>query len=397
MISALRLLVSEGFRVFFLAAAVFAVLSIAVWLRLLTGGQGAPFAPPPHLWHGHEMIFGYACAVLGGFFLTAAPNWTGGPAAKSAYISAVAAVWLAGRLAVWWSGALPAELTAAIDLAFLPMLGAKLAVLLMRKPQPRNLMLLGLLSIVWLGNLMTHLEWIGAISDGVLPGLRVGLFGVAAMIAVIGGRVTPAFTRNALRRDGAAEDALPVSRRPAEIAGIGSAIALPLTIAAGAPDVAVGAVAMAAGLAQAARLAGWSGGRTLGQPILWSLHLAAGMLALGYLLYGAALLGALDEIAALHVVGIGAVGGMTVAVMSRAILGHTGRALIAPRPVAAAYGLIALAAAARYAGTWADAEAYSAAMTVSGALWILAFGLFLAALGPALIRPRPPRSESAAA
>jgi uncharacterized protein involved in response to NO len=380
-------------RIFFLAAGVYAVLAMGVWEGWLAGqalrgsAPALPFAPPPAHWHAHEMIFGYACAVLGGFFLTAVPSWTGEKSARAAFLTLLAALWLAGRLAVWWSGGLNPALVALLDLAFLPVLGAKIALQLFRRPKPQNLMFLGLIALLWYGNLLVHLDWTGLWPGAAGPGLRTGLMTVAATIAVIGGRVIPAFTRNAMLREGR-ETGLPVSRRPAEGAGIAAAILLPACIGLGLPQPALALVALIAGLAQAARLAGWRGGWTRGQPILWSLHLAFAMLALGYLALAAAWAGWIGEAGALHVTGIGAIGGMTLAMMTRAALGHTGRPLTAARPIAWAYALVAGAALIRVAGAGVAPGWYEWAMLVSGGLWLLAFALFVTVYWPILTGPR---------
>lgn len=391
--SGLRLLFSAGMRIFFLAAGVYALLAMGVWEVWLAAPivQSAPlslpFAPAPALWHAHEMIFGYACAVLGGFFLTAVPSWTGEKSARAAFLTLLAALWLAGRLAVWWSGGLNPLVVALLDLAFLPVLGAKIAAQLIRRPKPQNLMFLGLIALLWIGNLLVHLDWLDLVPGAAPQGLRMGLMTVAAMIAVIGGRVIPAFTRNAMLREGC-EAGLPVYRRPAEGAGIATAILLPACIGLGLPEPVLALVAAIAGSAQAVRLAGWRSGRTRGQPILWSLHLAFAMLALGYLALAAAWSGWISETGALHVIAIGAIGGMTMAMMTRAALGHTGRALVAPRPVAWSYGSIALAAVLRSVGDEAPPDWYERAMLASGGLWLVGFTLFVAVYWPILTGPR---------
>jgi uncharacterized protein involved in response to NO len=387
-------LLTEGFRVFFLAAALYAVFAVVIWEGWL-GVHAAngmvtdtPFAPPPYLWHAHEMIFGYAAAVLGGFFLTAVPNWTGAPAARAGFVTLVAGLWLAGRLAVWFSGALPAGLVAAVDLAFLPVLGAKVALQLIRRPKPQNMMILGLIALVWAGNLLTHLEWMGLSSNGAWQGLRLGLSGVCAMIAVVGGRVTPAFTRNAMTRAGR-ETGLPVSRRPLELTAIAGAIVIGPLWALDAPEPLLGVVALAAGAAQLARVAGWRPGWAARDPMVWSLHLGMAMLGAGWLALGAGWAGLdVPESAALHLLAIGSVGGMTLAVMTRAALGHTGRPLAASRPIAVAYGLLALAATVRFAGPTFAFDLYEPAVLAAGGLWIVAFAIFAAAFWPILTGPR---------
>ncbi|TMV03356.1 NnrS family protein [Ruegeria sediminis] len=387
----------EGFRVFFLSAGLYGVftgLVWGIWLAMQAGGasMGEPsYAMSPAMWHAHEMIFGYSTAALGGFFLTAVPNWTGAPGARAAYISAAAGLWLAGRMAMWFSASLAPWLVAAADLAFVPVLAVKIASQLLRRPKPQNMVFLALLAFIWTANLMTHLEWLGLTGDTLGTGLRAGLLTLCSMIAILGGRITPAFTRNAMKRDGEPEEAWPVSVERLEKTSLILALALPpLILLFGAGPLA-GALALLLGLIQVLRLARWRARWALRQPILIALHLGLGMLALGLILWGMALLGIGSEVGALHVLGIGCVGGMTLAVMSRAALGHSGRALVAPPPMALAYGLMAAAALLR----WVGAEfggIYMAALLATDALWVAAFGLYLVSMWPALVGPRAAKS-----
>lgn len=380
-------LFGEGFRVFFLAAGIFGLIAVLWWgLWLADLVALPPSAAAPSTLHGHEMIFGYAAAAMGGFFLTAVPNWTGAQAAKHLFIASVAGIWCAGRIATALSGHLPPGLVAVIDLGFLPVLGAKLLTQLLKRPKPQNLMFLALIALMEAGEALMQADWLGLGWGDAGRGLRLGLYAACAMIAVLGGRVTPAFTRNAMLRVGQEND-LPVSRRPVEVAGIAGAIGVALAALLALPGPVMGAMALFAGGAQLARLIGWRSRWTLHQPILWALHLGWALLGLGYLLTGLAAFGIGDGFGALHVLGIGAVGGMTLAVMSRASLGHTGRALVAPGPVVLAYALIPAATLARYgANAWPAAHA---PLTLTAAtLWCAAMALFLAALGPALLGPR---------
>jgi len=249
-------------------------------------------------------------------------------------------------------------------------------------------MLLGLLALIWSGNLLVHLEWTGVVADGAARGLRVGLLGVAATIAVIGGRVAPAFTRNAMTCAGV-ETNLPATPAWLAAAGVATAIAVPVLLLLGAPEAVPGALAIACGAAQAARLSGWRGAWTLGQPILWSLHLAFAMLAAGYVTLGLAWLGLGTGITGLHLLGIGAVGGMTLAVMSRASLGHTGRPLVASPPLALAYGLVAAASILRALGSTLLTGWYTLTVLGSGLLWIAGFAIFVAVFWGPLTQPRP--------
>ncbi len=388
------MVLTEGFRFFFLAAGLFAIAAIAAWLAWMAihasnGMVTRPsFANAPHLWHAHEMIFGYSVAVIAGFFLTAVPNWTGAAPAGPAFVAVVGALWLLGRLAVWFSAHLDPLLVALIDLAFLPLLTVKLIADLLRKPKPQNLALLALLSLIFAGNLMVHLEWLGLAQDSAYAGHRLGLLAVAALVAVVGGRVVPAFTGNALRQAG---DESMVPRQVVWVnrLGILSAVALALAIGLNAPDSDAGVLAALAALFNGIRLIGWHGARTLASPILWSLHLGFLMLVLGYAAYAVALLtGLTSEVSALHLIAIGAIGGMTMAVMTRAALGHSGRPLVVAKPIALAYLLIAAAALLRGFGLEAAPGSYYAVMFVSGGLWCAAFGLFLAVYWPILTRPR---------
>lgn len=391
----LKRLFSEGFRIFFLAACLWAVAAVGVWeiwLAVFAAGgvPELPAAQAPHIWHAHEMIFGYGTAVLGGFFLTAVPNWTGGKGAAHGFIGLAFALWLAGRLAMCESASLPPLLVAVVDLSFLPVLAAKIAAQLLVRPKPQQLIFLLTLTLIWTANLFCHLEWLGLIDDGVNPGLRAGLLTLVAMIVILGGRVTPGFTRNAMVAAGR-EKQLPWNPGPLAAMAIAPALALPVAVLIGLPVPVIAALALLAGAAVLLRLAFWRGRWTASRPILWTLHLSYGMAGAGLLAFGLAALNIGTEIAALHLLGIGAVGGMTLSVLSRATLGHSGRPLIAPGPVALAYVLLPLAALARFAGS-ALPEIHVAATLIAGALWLAAFALTIAALWPAWLLPRPPRA-----
>lgn len=378
------------YRAFFLAAGIYAVVTLGFWvIWLAAGGLRDPaFAVAPQNWHAHELIFGYATAAVGGFLLTAVPNWTGGKGVPQLYVGGALALWLLGRVAVWCSAFLPAGAVALADLAFLPLLAGQIALMLIKRPKPQNVAFLVFLTLLWSGNLMVHLEWLGWTEDTLGAGLRVGLLALCLMIAVLGGRVTPAFTRNAMKRAGQPEAAWPRSRKFADLGAIVLLGLSILSLIAGAGAQVTGGLALLSGAAQVVRVGFWRPLWVLDQPILWALHLGMGLLGAGLMLWGAAGLGWGDEVAALHVLGIGAVGGMTLAVMSRAILGHTGRGLTAPGPVALAYGLIALAALLRWLAGTLGGETYMLLTLASGGLWVLAFGLYVLALWPAFTGPR---------
>lgn len=395
MIGIVRRVFSEGYRVCFLAAGLFAVFSGGVWGLWLTlqvsDVSWITLGPsiPPQSWHGHEMIFGYASAAIAGFLLTAVPNWTGARPVGTAFIAAAFLLWLAGRIAIWSAGVLPALAVAVADLAFVPFLAFQVARWLIRRPKPANVLFLGFLALFWLGNLLVHADWAGIAPGAAQQGLRTGLATLCAMISVLGGRVTPAFTRNAMMRDGATDARLPVSHPPLEKTALFLAVALPVVVLSGLPVLLQSAAALSLGMVQILRLAGWRPGWALRQPILIALHLGLAMLAAGLIAWGLAGYGLGSEVAALHLLGIGAVGGMTLAVMSRAALGHSGRALVAPRPVAAGYALLALAAVLRWVGAQPAAAGLSGlAMLAAAGLWTAVFAAFTVSLWPALTGPR---------
>lgn len=383
-------LFTAGFRFYFLAAGAFALFAMVAWLFWLgVHAAGGSFAEPwtavaPQLWHAHEMVYGYTVAVIAGFFLTAVPNWTGSPPARAMFVAGTGFVWVAGRLVIWFSAFLDPVFVALIDLAFVPLLGLKIGGNLLKKTQARNLIFLGLLTLLFVGNLLMHLEWAGLSWGNAMAGVRLGLLTTVAMIAIIGGRVVPGFTRNALNRAGYSGK-MPVLRPVFDRIGIASAVLLAVAAGLDAPSVAIGSLAAIAAVSNGIRFAGWRFQATLREPILWSMHLAFALLVAGYTALATAhLFGNPSEIGALHLLGVGAAGGMTLAIMTRAALGHTGRPLVVSMPIAVAYAAIALAALVRACGPTLLPDHYYAAMFVSGGLWLAAFTLFLAVFLPVL-------------
>lgn len=393
MVSRVQCLLSEGFRVFFLSAGAFGFLVIGIWTLSLAVPNAGIFLPGGQSlqsWHAHEMIFGYGAAALAGFFLTAVPNWTKSAGANPKFITLLAALWGLGRLAMFFSGSFPTLFVAVLDLAFMPVMAANIALQLFRKPKPQNLLFLALLLIIWLGNLRVHLDWAGFSFGDETAGLRVGLLAICAMIAILGGRITPAFTRNAMRAAGV-ERGLPTSTVPLDAVASIVSILLPISILLEATVWIVGTLSLVAGVAQFSRLAGWSGKWTMGKPILWGLHLALTMLAVGYLSYGLAQFGFGSEIGALHILAIGAVGGMTLAVMSRAALGHTGRPLQTPKYMALAFALLPVSALLRWIGG-TGTPMQNGLYLASGVLWCCSMLIFVCYYWPILSRPRPTKS-----
>lgn len=381
-------LFSAGFRPFFLLSALWSALALPVWLSVYTGQAVLPSALAPVVWHVHEMIYGYALATVAGFLLTAIPNWTGRLPVRGAPLAILAGLWLAGRIAVLFSGTLGATTAAFADLAFPLAFAAVVARELIAGRNWKNLPMLVALAFLFSGNLMVHLQILGMASTAEL-GNRLGLATILMLIALVGGRIVPSFTRNWLAK------ARPKGRLPAPIGRFDLA-ALLVTGAGLAAWVIAPAgyatpwFALAAGLAAAARLSRWCGLATLREPLVFILHLGYGWLALGLLLLGFnGLHPLLPSTTALHALTAGAIGTMTLAVMTRATLGHSGQALVAGRGTQAIYALVILAALLRLAAPLAGADAMNLTW-VAGAAWSGAFGLFALVYGSLLLRPRPP-------
>ena len=370
-----------GFRPFFLAAGVAAVALIATWLAVYRGALGLPAYYDVITWHGHEMVFGYAVAVIAGFLLTAVRNWTGVPTPTGGLLALLVALWLAGRLAALLPALLPREWIAAIDLAFLPALALSLSGPLLRRPQPGQVVFLPLLLGLTAANAMVHLQMLGITAVTARPGLYFAVDLIVLIIAVVGGRVLPFFTQRGV---GAAPRRWPAVEWA--VWGTTGAVAL-VDVFALAPAVAI-PICAAGAVAHAVRLAGWYDRRIWGVPLLWVLHLGYGWLAVGFALKAAVAAGLLIPMVGLHALTVGGIGVLTLGMMARVALGHTGRALQASAPMAVAFALINAAAAARALFAAALPAWYAQTILLAGALWLAAFAIFVAEFDAILLRPR---------
>jgi uncharacterized protein involved in response to NO len=375
-----------GFRPFFLAAGLYAVIAVGAWAWILAAGR-APFGElPPHLWHGHEMLFGFIGAAIAGFLLTAVPSWTASRGFAGAPLVLVSVLWLAGRIAFAGAAFLPWPAIAAAELAFLPLLAFLIGRSLVRE-RNRNFPMLVIVAVLWVIDAW-FLRAI-ATADYLQAGLalRTGVGVVLLLVTVIGGRIVPAFTANALRARGIAVEI--TTRMPVETAAIGS-MALAVVVDALAPGQrAAGIVALVAALAQAARLAGWRSLRTLDDPIVWVLHAAYAWLPLGLALKSIHLLAGAPWAAQwLHALTIGVAATMIMAVMTRASLGHTGRPLVVAKSIAVAYALLLGAALVRVFGPAFLPASYLWTVGVAALLWIAAFAVYVVVYTPILTRER---------
>lgn len=379
-----------GFRPFFLGAGLYALLTMLAWIVLqwLDIGPGdLPIAVAAHVGHAHEMIFGYAVAVVAGFFLTAVPSWTGRQPVRGRLLAILFTLWLLARLAFWLSAWLPPVLVALPDLAFLALLSALIAQALLSGWSKRNFVFLPVLAGLFLSAALYHMENTGITGNTTPMSHLLAIDALLVLITVVGGRIVPAFTTNILRRDGVTPLPRPMDKR--DVAAIVLVAALLVADLAAPGSAVTGWIALAGGAAAAIRMIGWRTGRVLSSPILWILHLAYAWLAFGLLLKGVALVSnEIPEILALHALTVGAVGSMTLGVMSRAALGHTGRSLKVTRGTAVSYLLISMAAVTRVLGPIAIPTLYGEAVLLSGLLWSGAFLIFTVTYWPVLTRPR---------
>ena len=373
---------SYGFRPFFLSAALWALLAMALWIATLTGRLELPSAFDPVSWHAHEALFGYLGAVLSGFLLTAVPNWTGRPPLAGRPLAGLLALWVLGRIAIATSEWLTPLSVALIDLSCLVVLVGYLLHEIVAGRNWRNLVVIALIGVFVAGNALFHRE---AAEDAYAAsgyGLRIGLAAAIMMISVIGGRIVPAFTRNWLAARGS--EALPTT--------LGRLDGLALTLLALAVWVAIpnapetGYLLLASGIAQAARLTRWRGPDTGREPLLWILHVGYAFVPLGMLGVGAAILwpDTLASASVQHLWMAGAIGIMTLAVMTRATLGHSGQELTAGPGTAAFYLLVVASVLARLAGGVLPEHAMMLWM-LAGLLWCSGFAGFVLLYGRLLI------------
>lgn len=367
-----------GFRPFYLLAALFAGLAVPVWALVFSGVLRLPM--PGILWHAHEMIFGFACAVIVGFLFTAGRNWTGLPTPSGKPLAALAGLWLAGRLGMAFESGV---IVSMIDLLFLPLAASALARVLIQAKSQRNYFVPVMLSVLSLANLLFHLARFGVVVIDPLRPLLFALSLIVVLETVIGGRVIPMFTAAALR------GVKQWQHTRLNYSAIGTTLlALLLWVFDAAPVLAAPAAMLAATL-QLVRCIGWNPWATRRTPLLWILHLGHLWIPLGLLLLAAAALGWLPRSAAVHAFAIGATGGLIMGMITRTALGHTGRKLIAGPVETTAYALVQLAAVVRVLTLVAVPAAVIGGVHVAASLWSIAFLAYFLRYRPWLIRPRP--------
>lgn len=382
---------SYGFRPFFLVGSMYAVIAILPWVgRFMSpGGRGIPGLPiPTTAWHAHEMLFGFAAAIIAGFFLTAVPSWTNRQPVSGLPLGALVLVWVLGRVVNWMPEHTQPFTTAIIDIAFIPFLVALVIRALIAGWSKRNLIFLPIFAGLFAANVMIHLDRLGIVDGLAAQGHRLALDLIIALIIILGGRVIPSFTTNYLRNHG--ETSLPAqSDRMTQLAVLSAAVMVIVNQVA--PDTTVsGVVYILMALINAGRFIGWRGHRIIRVPILWILFAGYGFVIAGLVASAGAILGdALPRAAADHLLTIGGIGCMTLGIMTRASLGHTGRTPKASLSMIIAFLSVSAASLVRALGPAIAPDQYSVFMVMAGILWVVAFTIFTLKFFTILTTPRP--------
>lgn len=378
---------SYGFRPFFLLGAAWAIAALAIVLAALAFGAWPAEAPPLGRWHGHEMLFGFVAAAVAGFLLTAVPTWTGTPPVRGAPLAALAVLWLAGRAVMLpWLG-LHDGAWALVDAAFFPALALAVGVPLVRTRNRRNLPFIAMLLVLASADLVFVAGLAGWLEAAPFDPLLLVVNLVVLMIAVVGGRIVPLFTRNALLARGVDVAVTPLPwLDSAALAAVVAVLVGDLVAPNGA---AAGWLAALAAVLHVVRLGRWHGHATVSMPIVWVLHAGYAWLPIAFALKALWLLGAAPwALNWLHAFTAGAFGTMVLGVMTRVALGHTGRPLVVAKPIAYAYVLVIVGAALRIAAPVALPKFHVEFVAASLLAWTGAFAIFLAVYVPILVAPR---------
>jgi len=376
-----------GFRPFFLSGAIFSVVAVILWLLMYKGTISLSPLGGGYWWHIHEMVFGFGGAIIAGFLLTAIQNWTGVRGAQGKLLFVLFLIWLSGRIVLLMPAILPSALITIVDLSFLPAVAYILAKPLIAIKQYRNLFFVPLLLLFTLANLEMHLAIYFPQMFSITFSGYAGVMLVTFLMSVMAGRVAPMFTANGTKTTKATP--IPwldkVTNGSLALAVI-SLLIEPIT---GFSSQFFGFILIVAGIFQTMRWLRWKPWITLGVPLLWSFHLAIKFIAYGLIILGASYL--MPEIPSNHIwhlLTVGGMGGLILAMISRVSLGHTGRPLSPPKAMTAAYIFITIAALVRALGPWILPEKTLLFIDISGTLWLFAFGTFIISYAPMLMSAR---------
>lgn len=376
-----------GFRPFFLSGAIFSIVAIILWLLMYKGTINLSPLGGGYWWHIHEMIFGFGCAIIAGFLLTAIQNWTGVRGAQGTTLLVLFLLWLAGRIVLLVPSVFSDIITTIIDLSFLPVVAYVLAKPLIATKQYNNLFFVPLLLLFTLANLEMHLAIYFPQTFTITYAGYAGVMLITLLMSVMAGRVAPMFTANGTKT--AKATPLPWLDKVTNGSLAIAMFSLLMEPIIGFSQQFFGIILIIAGIFQTMRWLRWRPWITLGVPLLWSFHLAIKFIAYGLIILGASYL--IPEIPSSHMwhlLTVGGMGGLILAMISRVSLGHTGRPLSPPKAMTAAYIFITLAAIIRAFGPWALPEKTVLFIDISGTFWLFAFGIFVITYAPMLMSGR---------
>lgn len=372
-----------AFRPFFLFGSLYGFLAILYWAGYQLSLNGLPPYFEGTLWHAHEMLFGFVVSILAGFLLTASRNWAKTRGVHGRALLALFLVWLAGRIAVLSSALLPSWIVAISDLAFLPFLSFLLWRTLSQGAAKTNFIFIFWLAVLFAANLLMHLEALGVTSQTARLGYLLGVDTMVVVMVLMGGRVIPMFTQNAV-------SGLTIIKRPwLEKVALLTAVAYLISDLVEENSLVTGAAAILAGIVSFLRLSGWKPLSTLARPILWVLHVGYAFLSLGLIARGLSLtLFPVKSSIPLHLLTAGAMGMLILGMISRVSLGHTGRPLIVSKSIVAAYWLIFLGALVRVLVPLFFPSVYIAGMAGAALIWATGLFVFWTTYWPILTQPR---------
>ena len=371
-----------GFRVFFALAGLSALILIMLWNAIFKGTLTMDNYFSDNYWHAHEMLLGYAVAVIAGFLLTAVKNWTGKPTLTGDKLAGLALLWLYGRILPFYAGLLPDALIAAIDFSFLPVLAYQISKPIIQAKHFKSLIFIGLLLLLTLGNGLLHAEILGLYQNTALSGIQLIVATIILLILIIAGRVFPFFIERGLH------GTLLIRNPLLDALSIGSAVAVFALQLWGVSGTFLALTAVFAVIVNIARLSAWYVHRIWYVPLLWILYVGYGWIVIGFILTVLSAYAWVSATLSIHAFTVGGIGVLTLGMMARVSLGHTGRALRASNAMAIAFVLINLAALLRVLLPLVLPDWYTLLIYGSTLSWLAAFSLFMFVYAPILTSPR---------
>lgn len=371
-----------GFRAFFALAGLAALVLIVFWNAMFKGTFMMEHYFSDSYWHAHEMLLGYAVAVIAGFLLTAVKNWTGKQTLTGDQLASLCLLWLYGRILPFYAGLLPDALIALVDFSFLPVLAYQVSKPIIQVKQYRNLVFIGLLLLLALGNGLIHVEMLGLQENTATTGIQLIVAAIIILILIIAGRVFPFFTERGI------PGTLIIRNPMLDNLSIASAVIVFVLQLFGISGTLLALAAVIAVAVNVVRLSGWYVQRIWYVPLLWVLYAGYGWIILGFILTVLSAYTVVLPSLALHAFTLGGIGVLTLGMMARVSLGHTGRALKASNAIAIAFVLINIAALFRVLLPIAMPGWYENLIYVSTLFWLAAFSLFVFVYGPMLSSAR---------